>query len=110
MSIDSLVKSAGILMIGISCLVWTSTRHDFQLIQLGDMVRNQFLLDKETGRVWLKVCDGETKGLADCDGVLIWQEMYVSDLTPPESNPALIYDYIVKQRDEEKQKKEISKK
>ena len=95
MKIDSIVKSVGILMIGISCLVWSSTRHDFQLTQLGDMARNQFLLDKVTGRVWQKVCDGENKGVGECDGILVWEEMYVSDLTPPESRPALIYDYIV---------------
>ena len=105
-----LIKSVGILMIGVSCLVWVSTKHDFQLIQLGEMARNQFLLDGETGRVWQKVCDGENKGVGECDGILVWEEMYVSDLTPPDSRPALIYDYIVKQRDEEKKKKEASKK
>lgn len=110
MKIDSIVKSVGILMIGISCLVWSSTRHDFQLTQLGDMARNQFLLDKETGRVWLKVCDGESNIVGECDGILVWEEMYVSDLTPPDSRPALIYDYIVKQREEKEQKKEDSKK
>lgn len=110
MKIDSLLKSIGILMVGVSCLMWSSTRHNFQLIQLGEMARNQFLLDKGTGRVWQKVCDGENKGVGECDGILVWEEMYVSDLTPAESRPALIYDYIVKQRDEEKEKKEASKK
>ncbi len=110
MKIDSIVKSAGILMVGVSCLMWSSTRHNFQLIQLGEMARNQFLLDRETGRVWQKVCDGENKGVGECDGILVWDEMYVSDLTPPDSRPALIYDYVVKQREEEKREKETSKK
>lgn len=103
MNIDSLVKNAGIIMIGISALIWSSAKHDFQLIQLGDMVRNQFLLDKQTGRVWQKVCDGESK-LGECEGILVWEEMYISDLTPSDSRAALIYDYIVKQREDAKQK------
>lgn len=96
-------------MIGVSCLIWSSTKHDFQLIQLGEMARDQFLLDKETGRIWRKVCDGDNKVVGVCDGVLVWEEMYASDLTPSYSQPALIYDYIVKTRQEAKMKKEDSK-
>lgn len=110
MKIYSLAKGTGILMIGVSCLIWTSTRHDFQVTQLGDMARNQFLVDKQTGRVWQKVCGGEVKGMGDCDGVLVWEEMYVTDLTPPNSSPALTYEYITKKRKEEKMRKETSKK
>lgn len=104
MSIESIAKSIGILMIGISCLLW-SGKHEFQMEQLGDMARNQFLIDKTSGRVWQKACDGKSNGLGDCDGVMIWEEMYVADLTPPESRPALVYDYFVKQREEENKSK-----
>ena len=51
--------------------------HDYQLIQLGDFRRDQFLIDKNTGRVWNKVCSGDVKG-ADCDGELMFEEMAVS--------------------------------
>lgn len=109
MSIYSAVKDASIIIIAISCLIWVTTKHDFQLIQLGEMHKNQFLLDKETGRVWQKVCDGEVgkigTTLGDCNGALIWAEMYVTDLTPSNSRPALIYDYILQQREEAKQTK-----
>jgi hypothetical protein len=35
----------------------------FQLVQLGDMRRDQFLLDTQTGKMWARVClkiDSET--------------------------------------------------
>jgi hypothetical protein len=106
MNIDSIVKNISILTIVISCLLWTSfARHDFQLIQLGEMARNQFLLDKVSGRVWQKVCDGESKSIGECDGVLIWEEMFVTDLTASDSRPALVYNYIVEQREAVKMKK-----
>ena len=47
--------------------------HDYQLIQLGDFRRDQFLIDKKTGRTWIAVCVGESKG-SDCEGDLVWQE------------------------------------
>jgi hypothetical protein len=63
--------------------------HEFQLIQLGEMRRDQFLLDKKTGRVWIKVCTGQVVG-PDCKGQLVWQGMQVEGL-PSASNPASIF-------------------
>jgi|SRR6185312_5257293 len=63
--------------------------HEFQLIQLGEMRRDQFLLDKKTGRVWTEVCTGQIVG-PDCKGQLVWQEMQVEGL-PSVSNPASIF-------------------
>ena len=55
--------------------------HDFQLVQLGEFRRDQFLVDKRTGRVWQSICTGEAAG-PDCKGMLIWDEMYVTGETP----------------------------
>lgn len=63
--------------------------HDFQLVQLGEMRRDQFLYDKRTGRIWNSVCTGQVSG-ANCSGMLVWQEMYVDGITPPTS-PASTY-------------------
>lgn len=37
----------------------------FQLIQLGDMRRDQYLLDTQTGKLWTPVCQNGSG--ADCD-------------------------------------------
>jgi|SRR6185312_17200174 len=63
--------------------------HEFQLIQLGEMRRDQFLLDKKTGRVWTEVCTGQVAG-PDCKGQLVWQGMQVEGL-PSASTPASIF-------------------
>lgn len=63
--------------------------HEFQLIQLGEMRRDQFLLDKKTGRVWTEVCTGQVSG-PDCKGQLFWQEMQVEGLSST-SNPTSIF-------------------
>ena len=68
-----------------------SIEHDFQLVQLGDFRRDQFLVDKSTGRVWQSICSGPTSG-PDCNGMLIWDEMYVGGgVTPSDSGAALAY-------------------
>jgi hypothetical protein len=67
-----------------------SPKHDFQLIQLGQFRRDQFLVDKASGRVWQSVCSGNVNG-ADCDGMLIWDEMYVDGITPSSSTAAVVY-------------------
>jgi len=63
--------------------------HEFQLIQLGEMRRDQFLLDKSTGRVWSEVCNGQVSG-PDCNGQLFWQEMKVEGVAPA-SGPTSIF-------------------
>ena len=63
---------------------------DFQLVQLGNFRRDQFLVDKSSGRVWQSVCSGPANG-PDCNGMLIWDEMYVGGVTPSDSGAALAY-------------------
>lgn len=53
--------------------------HDYELVQLGEMRRDQYLIDKKTGRNWVNVCTGEVKG-ADCVGDTVWEERLVVDL------------------------------
>ncbi len=53
--------------------------HDYLLVQLGEMRRDQYLIDKKTGRNWINICAGEIKGF-DCDGSLIWEERMVVGL------------------------------
>ena len=60
---------------------------------VAQLQRDQFfLVDSRSGRVWERVCSGKTKG-ADCDGLLIWNEMYVSGVTPPESAATRVFAY-----------------
>ena len=68
----------------------TKETHDFQLVQLGTFRRDQFLFDKSTGRVWQSTCAGEVSG-PDCQGMLIWDEMYVDGVTPSDSSAARVY-------------------
>ena len=64
--------------------------HDFQVVQLGTFRRDQFLLDKDTGRVWHSTCVSQAQAPSvDCSGVIIWDEMYVSGVTPSDSPAAL---------------------
>jgi hypothetical protein len=53
---------------------------EFQVVQLGEFRRDQFLLDRRSGRIWHSVCSGEVSG-PDCKGMLIWDEMYVANLS-----------------------------
>lgn len=48
-------------------------KHEYQLIQLGEYRRDQYLLDKKTGRTWVSVCTGESKN-GDCTADIMWQE------------------------------------
>lgn len=45
----------------------------FEIVQLGTFRRDQFLLDKETGQIWGKVCLVPGKGGADCE-YLAWMK------------------------------------
>ena len=57
------------------------TKHGFQLVQLGEFRRDQFLLDTDSGRVWESVCSGNIKD-GDCDGMMVWSEMCVAGVVP----------------------------
>ncbi len=63
---------------------------DFELVQLGTFRRDQFLIDRRSGRVWQSVCTGKSSG-PDCNGLMIWHEMSVAGLTPPDSEAAKSY-------------------
>ena len=67
----------------------------FGIVQLGTFRRDQFLVDKKTGRIWKKVCMGNVAG-ADCSGLSMWDEMYVSGITPDSSAAAWEYNAAVK--------------
>jgi hypothetical protein len=57
----------------------------FQLVQLGELRRDQFLLDGKTGRVWVRVCSGVMQG-GECSGQMLWEEMCVQGVTPYSSS------------------------
>lgn len=72
-------KAAGILLLGVAALIAairfaTPPAGSYQLQQLGEYRRDQFLLNTQTGRVWNKVCTGDVTG-AECTGDLVWVEM-----------------------------------
>ena len=59
---------------------------DYRLVQLGEYRRDQFLLDQSTGRIWVRVCSGElTDEGRRCDGMMIWDESYIRNITPLDS-------------------------
>lgn len=85
-NLSSLVKDFVLLMAGTAVLLIAlayskkvadiqskTPEHDFQLIQLGEMRRDQFLLDRKTGRTWKSICVGEVSG-ADCNGRMVWEQ------------------------------------
>jgi hypothetical protein len=51
----------------------------FQLVQLGSMRRDQFLLDKQTGTIWQNTCLYGNNG-PDCD-FGAWMKQDVEELT-----------------------------
>ena len=71
--------------------------HAFELVQLGQFRRDQFLVDKKTRRVWERSCTGKVSG-PDCDGLNTWDEMYVSEITPEDSLAAKVFDRDFKRR------------
>lgn len=49
----------------------------FELKQLGEMRRDQYLLDTATGRVWQPVCTELTKDGIGCEGEKLFKELTV---------------------------------
>lgn len=56
----------------------------FQVLQLGEMRRDHYLIDTHTGVLWNKVCAVSRK--SDC-AMHIWEKQYIQDVT--ESTKAL---------------------
>lgn len=48
----------------------------FQIVQISDNRRDQFLIDTETGRMWTKVCSDNRA--VDCN-VWMWREEIIQD-------------------------------
>lgn len=46
----------------------------FQLIQLGDLRKDQYLIDTHTGLVWMHVCS-KAGGIGECLGNRGWEQM-----------------------------------
>lgn len=48
--------------------------HSYELVQLGSLRSDQFLVDKKTGRIWKNVCAySSSKDTSDCD-YSYWRE------------------------------------
>lgn len=67
-----------------------SVRGNYDVVQLGQYRRDQFLIDRRSGRIWQSVCSGEVSG-PDCKGMQVWEEMFVSGVTPASSPAARAY-------------------
>jgi hypothetical protein len=66
--------------------------HNYELIQLGTFRRDQFLVDRSTGRVWHSVCMSQAQSPSpDCAGELFWAEMYVDGVTPNNTAAAAVF-------------------
>lgn len=79
MHILEMAKATGILLLGVAALIAAirfaiPPTGSFQLLQLGEYRRDQYLLDTQTGKVWVSVCWGTVSG-ADCSGSLVWEEV-----------------------------------
>ena len=60
------------------------TKLGFEIVQLGEFRRDQFLVDKDSGHVWQSVCSGQVVD-GDCKGMMVWDEMCVGGITPETS-------------------------
>ncbi len=122
---SSILVSVGIFMAGIAALIVAGSfagfvvyhfspgnkdqlietpQSDSQLIQLGQFRRDQFLVDRRNGRVWTLICFGKVSG-PDCDGMQLWQEMYVDNATLDDSRAANAYRTHVNAKTGRKQTK-----
>ena len=54
----------------------TEAKLGFEIVQLGEFRRDQFLVDRDSGGVWNRVCSGNVKD-GECNGALIWEQMCV---------------------------------
>ncbi len=55
--------------------------HNFELIQLGSMRRDQYLLDKKTGQIWAKTCmySKPSPNSIDCE-FTAWMKEDIQDM------------------------------
>lgn len=53
----------------------------FELKQISQYRRDQYLLDTSTGRMWRPACTKVAKNGIDCDGTVFWGEVAVENLT-----------------------------
>lgn len=52
------------------------TKLGFEVVQLGEFRRDQFLVDHDSGGIWNRVCSGDVKD-GECNGALVWEQMCV---------------------------------
>lgn len=72
----------------------------FELIQLGTMRRDQFLLDKETGQIWVNTCLVGAHTGPDCD-YSAWLKQEVEEISMTRKDIqgiAEVYDNLRKKR------------
>lgn len=78
------------------------SQNDFQLIQLGEFRRDQFLLNKKTGQIWRSVCAvSDTKNPTDC-AYNAWIKADVEDINIKKSEIYAWADHL----EEKKNKKQ----
>ena len=105
---DTPTKNFGNLLIGIAACIaaisyMSKPTTNFEVVQLGTMRMDQYLLDKTGGRIWRLVCMGGSSG-AECKGRVLWDEMFVASHTSLDSPVANdLKDFIAEQ--EQKPKK-----
>lgn len=116
--VSELLGTLGVFFIGLASMLFAATyahlipwhqnrvhpwetapkvEHSFELVQLGQFRRDQFLYDKRTGRVWQSSCVGKVNG-PDCGGMMVWDEMYVDGVTPQDSPLSFLYNFYNQQQ------------
>lgn len=53
----------------------------FQLIQLSEYRRDQYMIDTATGRVWEPVCSGTLNASSICEGTVRFREVAIENLS-----------------------------
>ena len=98
------LQGVGVFLIGVAFCIWAIAygeraqreppiHPEYQLVQLGNGARDQFLYDKNNGRTWRVVCSGQMKDF-NCQGMIVWQEEYIEGITPDSANSAKIYKFM----------------
>lgn len=66
-----------------------AAKHDYTILQISDMRRDQFVIDKRTGRVWTVVCwdNKQSKDGVSCDERVLQPIRYAPDSVMPDQMP-----------------------
>ncbi len=75
-----------------------STGGRFQIVQISDFRRDQFLIDTNTGRLWTQTCAKPSKPTpAEC-GLYVWQEEMIDDISVPKKEFFKYLDSLTKEQ------------